>query len=170
LPLVGALLASEPNGFRLIALPGGLALFVVPVLVHFVIPDSPRWLLRRGQTQAAIDTVNQFVRRCGNRVAPLTVADLGPNLHEARETLPPFGALFARGQFRWTAVGIATGLCAGSAYYLIAILLPDRLDARGSWEMEARRRVRGHLSTSGTIPPTGTHTARATRDHIPTIV
>ena len=132
LPFVGALLASEPNGFRLIALPGGLALFVVPVLVHFVIPDSPRWLLRRGQTQAAIDTVNQFIRRCGNRVAPLTVADLGPNLHEAREKLPPFGALFARGQFRWTAVGIVTSLCAGSAYYLIAILLPKALIDQGA--------------------------------------
>jgi hypothetical protein len=46
----------------------GLALFVVPVLVHFEIPHSPRRLLRRGQTQAAIDTVNQFIRRCGNRV------------------------------------------------------------------------------------------------------
>ena len=132
LPFVGSLLASEPNGFRLIALPGGLALFVVPVLVHFVIPDSPRWLLRRGQTEAAIDTVNQFVRRCGNRVGPLTVADLGPNLEEAREKLPPFSALFARGQFRWTAVGIVTGLCAGSAYYLIAILLPKALIDQGA--------------------------------------
>ncbi len=50
LPFVGAMLADDPNGFRLIALPGGLALFVVPVIVHFVIPQSPRWQLRRGQT------------------------------------------------------------------------------------------------------------------------
>ncbi len=132
LPLVGAMLAGDPNGFRLIALPGGLALFVVPVMVHFVIPNSPRWLLRRGQTQMALDTVNQFIRRCGNRVPPLTVADLGPNLHEAREDLPPFSALFASGQFRWTAVGIVTSICAGSAYYLSAILLPKALIDQGS--------------------------------------
>jgi MFS transporter, putative metabolite:H+ symporter len=133
LPLVGALLAGEPNGFRLIALPGGLALFVVPVMVHFVIPQSARWQLRRGQTQAAIDTINQIIRRSGSRVPALTVADLGPNLHEAaREKLPPFSALFARGQFRWTVVGIMTSLCAGSAYYLIAILLPKALIDQGA--------------------------------------
>jgi MFS family permease len=132
LPFVGALLAGEPNGFRLIALPGGLALFVMPVMVHCVIPHSARWQLRRGQTQAAIDTINQVIRRSGNRVPPLTVADLGPNLHEAREKLPPFSALFACGQFRWTAVGIVTSLCAGSAYYLIAILLPKALIDQGA--------------------------------------
>ena len=132
LPFVGSLLAHEPNGFRLIALPGGLALFVVPVMVHFVIPDSPRWQLRRGHTQAAVDNVNQFIRRCGSRVPPLSVADLGPNLHEAREDLPPFGALFAAGQLRWTVVGILTSICAGSAYYLIAILLPKALIDQGA--------------------------------------
>jgi MFS family permease len=132
LPFVGSLLANEPNGFRLIALPGGLALFVVPVMVHFVIPHSPRWQLRRGQTQAAIDTVNQFIRRCGNRVPLLTVADLGQNLHEAREDLPPFSALFASGQLRWTVVGVLTSICAGSAYYLIAILLPKALIDQGA--------------------------------------
>jgi len=132
LPFVGSLLASDPNGFRLIALPGGLALFVVPVMVHFVIPNSPRWQLRRGHTQAAIDTVNQFIRRCGNRVPLLTEADLGQNLHEAREHLPPFSALFASGQLRWTAVGIVTSICAGSAYYLIAILLPKALIDQGA--------------------------------------
>ncbi len=41
LPFLGFLLAHNPDGFRLIALPGGLALFVVPVLVHFIVPQSP---------------------------------------------------------------------------------------------------------------------------------
>jgi hypothetical protein len=40
--------------------------------------------------------------------------------------------LFARGQFRWTAVGIVTSLCAGSAYYLIGILLPKALIDQGA--------------------------------------
>jgi putative MFS transporter len=132
LPFVGFLLAHNPNGFRLIALPGGLALFVVPVLVHFVIPDSPRWQLRRGHPEAAVATVNEFIRRCGNRVPPLTMAALGPNREAAREELPPFMALFRPGQLRWTTVGIVTGLCAGTCYYLIAILLPKALIDQGA--------------------------------------
>ena len=132
LPLVAGLLVGSENGFRWIALPGGLALFIVPVLVHFVIPQSARWQLRRGRTEAAIETVNQFIRRCGNRVPPLTVDDLGPNLAETRERLPRFSALFAPGQFRWTAVGILTAMSAGTAYYMIAILLPKALIDQGA--------------------------------------
>ena len=132
LPLVSLLLAHEPNGFRLAALPGGLALFVVPVLVHFLIPQSSRWHLRRGHHQAAVDTVNLMISRCGNRVPPLTVAALGPNLHMAREELPPFTALFAPGQLRWTTVGILCSISAGTAYYLIAILLPKALIDQGA--------------------------------------
>jgi MFS transporter, putative metabolite:H+ symporter len=132
LPFVGFLLAQDPNGFRLIALPGGLALFVVPVMVHFVIPQSSRWLLRRGQTQAAVDTVNMVIRRAGSRVPPLSVADLGPNLHLAREKLPPYWALFASGQLRWTVVGIVTSISAGTAYYMAAILLPKALIDQGA--------------------------------------
>jgi MFS family permease len=43
LPFVGFVLAGNPEGFRLIALPGGLALGVVPLLVHLGLPESPRW-------------------------------------------------------------------------------------------------------------------------------
>ena len=132
LPLVAGLLAGTENGFRWIALPGGLALFVVPILVHLVIPQSARWQLRRGKTEAAVETVNDFIRRCGNRVPLLTVADLGSNLAEARKRLPRFTALFAPGQFRWTAVGIVTAMSAGTAYYMIAILLPKALIDQGA--------------------------------------
>ena len=45
------------------------------MLVHYAIPESPRWYLRRGQAQSAVDAVNLMIRRCGNRVAPLTVGD-----------------------------------------------------------------------------------------------
>ena len=72
LPFVGFLLADHPNGFRLVGLPGGVTLFVAPVLIWFLIPESPRWLLRRGRVQDAVDTVNLVIRRCGNRVAPMT--------------------------------------------------------------------------------------------------
>jgi MFS family permease len=72
LPFVGFLLADHPNGFRLVGLPGGVTLFVAPVLIWFLIPESPRWLLRRGRVQDAVDTVNLVIRRSGNRVAPMT--------------------------------------------------------------------------------------------------
>jgi len=37
LPFVGYLLAGNPNAFRLMALPGGLAFFVMPALIYFLI-------------------------------------------------------------------------------------------------------------------------------------
>jgi MFS transporter, putative metabolite:H+ symporter len=132
LPFVAFLLADNPNAFRLIAIPGGLAFFVVPGLIYFLIPESPRWHLRRGQTEAAVDVVNRIIRRAGSRVPLLTVATLGDNLHLPREKLPPYRALFARGQLRWTTVGILSGVCAGTAYFLISVLLPKALVDQGA--------------------------------------
>ena len=42
-PFLAFLLAGDANAFRLLALPGGLAVTVVPVLIYFAIPKSPRW-------------------------------------------------------------------------------------------------------------------------------
>jgi putative MFS transporter len=132
LPFVGFLLAGNPNGFRLIALPGGLALGIVPLLVHFGLPESARWYLRRGNPQAAVDTVNLMIARCGDRVPKLTVTELGSDLADAPEALPPFAALFRAGQLRWTAVGIICYAAATTAYYCSAILLPKALVDQGS--------------------------------------
>ncbi len=131
LPFVAFLLTDNPQGFRLIALPGGLALGVVPLLVHYAIPESPRWFLRRGQPQAAVNAVNLMIRRCGSRVPAMTVGQLGPNLTLGREQLPPFMALFRAGQLRWTVVGILCSISASSAYYTCAILLPKALVDQG---------------------------------------
>jgi MFS transporter, putative metabolite:H+ symporter len=131
LPAVGGLLAGNPDAFRLMALPGGLALFVVPAIVYFLLPESPRWHLRRGEVAIAVDIVNRIIRRSGNRVSPLTVAELGNVRAAAREQLPPYWALFAKGQLRWTAVGVITGTCAGSAAYMTAALLPKALTNQG---------------------------------------
>ncbi len=132
LPFVGFLLAGNPIGFRLIALPGGLALGIVPLLVHFGLPESPRWHLRRGDVQAAVETVNRMIARCGSRVPKLTPAELGADLTDVREALPPFAALFRAGQLRWTAVGICCYAAATTAYYCSAILLPKALVDQGA--------------------------------------
>jgi MFS transporter, putative metabolite:H+ symporter len=131
LPLVGRLLADNPNGFRLMALPGGLALFVMPALIYFLIPESPRWYLRRGHAETAVDTVNRIIRRAGSRVPALAVAAFGSNAQTAREELPPYRALFHRGQLRWTAIGISSYVFCGTAFFLISVLLPKALVDQG---------------------------------------
>src|SRR5215472_9215054 len=130
-PFIGGLLAGSDNAFRFLALPGGLAITVVPVLIWYVLPESPRWHLRRGHPDAAVAIVNGIVRRAGNRVAPLTVAELGDVAQAANEKLPSYWALFAKGQLRWTTVGILSGVCAGTAYFLISVLLPKALNDQG---------------------------------------
>jgi MFS family permease len=130
-PFIGGLLAGNQYAFRFLALPGGLAITVVPVLIYFVLPESPRWYLRRGRAQTAVDIVNGIIRRAGSRVAPLTLEELGDHQRAAREKLPPYWALFAPGQLRWTTVGIMSGICAGTAYFLISVLLPKALNDQG---------------------------------------
>jgi MFS family permease len=132
LPFVGFILAGTPDGFRIIALPGGLAVGIVPLLVHYGLPESPRWHLRRGNAQAAVDTVNRIIARCGNRVAPLTLSDLGKDTTLTREIMPPFAALLAPGQARRTLVGILCSAAASTAYYCSAILLPKALVDQGA--------------------------------------
>jgi putative MFS transporter len=132
LPFVAFIVAGDPQGFRLIALPGGLAVGVVPLLVHFAVPESPRWYLRRGQPKDAVDATNLMIKRCGNRLPLLTVGNLGPNLTLGRRELPPFLALFHPRQRRWTAIGILSGISASAAYYTCAILLPKALVDQGA--------------------------------------
>jgi len=131
-PFIAFLLAGNPYAFRFLALPGGLAITVVPVLIYLVLPESPRWHLRKGQPQVAVDIVNRIIRRSGNRVPPLTAEALDAGEHAKREELPPYWALFARGQLRWTTVGILSGVCAGTAYFLISVLLPKALVDQGA--------------------------------------
>jgi MFS transporter, putative metabolite:H+ symporter len=130
--LVGFLLAGNPNGFRLMALPALLGLFVAPVLVYLQIPESPRWYLRRGNPEEAVAVVNRIIGRCGNRVAPLTVTALGEKLALAGAHLPPFAALFRPGQLRWTVVGILSLVCAQVSFFTISVLLPKALIDQGA--------------------------------------
>jgi putative MFS transporter len=130
-PFIAGLLAGNANAFRYLALPGGLAVTVVPVIVYFALPESPRWYLQKGRVKAAVDIVNQIIARSGDRVPRLTVAELGEHHEVAPEKLPPYWALFARGQLRWTTVGILSGVCAGTAFFLVSGLLPKALVDQG---------------------------------------
>jgi MFS family permease len=130
-PFIGGLLAGNEYAFRFLALPGGLAITVVPVLIYFVLPESPRWQLRKGRPDAAVEIVNGIIARCGDRVPPLTLDALGDHRAAASEQLPSYWALFAKGQLRWTTVGILSGICAGTAYFLISVLLPKALHDQG---------------------------------------
>src|SRR5690242_18800253 len=47
------------------------------------------------------------------------------------DQLPHYWA-FARGQRRWTAVGILSGICPGTVYFLISVLLPKALVDQGA--------------------------------------
>ena len=129
--LISFLLAANPNAFRLMALPGGLMIFIAPALIQFVIPESPRWHLRRGRVEAAVDTVNQMVRRAGSRVPQLSVEALRGGVETTSEELPSYWALFRPGQLRWTVVGILSAVCAGIAALTIHILLPKALVDQG---------------------------------------
>src|SRR5580704_13403186 len=131
-PFIAGLLAGNEYAFRFLALPGGLSIVVIPVLIYFVLPESPRWYLRKGQLRAAVEIVNRIIARAGNRVPPLTVQALGDTAPTSREQLPPYWALFSRGQLRWTVVGILGSVCAGTAYFLISVLLPKALVDQGS--------------------------------------
>ncbi|MBV8119034.1 MAG: MFS transporter [Alphaproteobacteria bacterium] len=129
---VSFILASNANAFRLMALPGGLMVFIAPALIHFLIPESPRWHLRRGRAAAAVDAVNRMISRSGSRVAPLSVEAIGIDIETVSEKLPPYWALFRPGQLRWTVVGILSSVCAGIAALLIHILLPKALVDQGA--------------------------------------
>jgi len=131
-PLVGFMVAGNPSGFRLLALPAVLGLFVVPALVFLLIPESPRWHLRRGNCGDAITIVNRIISRSGNRVAPLTAAALGDSAAPIPEQLPSFSTLFHRGQLRWTVVGVLSLVCAQVSFFTISILLPKALIDQGA--------------------------------------
>jgi MFS transporter, putative metabolite:H+ symporter len=131
-PFVASRLAGSPVAFRLMALPGGLAFFVIVPLIWLAIPESPRWYLQRGRTEAAVALVNRIISRAGNRIPALAAVALDHGAAVVREQLPPFSALFRSGQLRWTAIGISSYVFAGTAFFLISILLPKALVDQGA--------------------------------------
>lgn len=130
IPLIGYLAAHSPTGWKLLSLPGGLTLFVVPLLVHFVVPESPRWYLSHGNPSAAIATVNRMIARSGARVAaiPLSAA---AGWSASAGVLPPYAALFRGSQLRGTIVATLCWLGALVSYVLFSAMLPKALVDQG---------------------------------------
>jgi putative MFS transporter len=56
----------------------------------------------------------------------------GEHAQTVREELPPYRALFRRGQLRWTAIGISSYVFCGTACFLISVLLPKALVDQGT--------------------------------------
>jgi hypothetical protein len=76
--------------------------------------------------------------RTVNQLPPLSAALLAENLQTdlKREQLPPYWALFARSQLRWTTVGILSGVCARTAAFF-----DPRIAAEGARRSGCRRRL-----------------------------
>jgi hypothetical protein len=86
-----------------------------------------------GRFAASAPNLQQLpIRRSGDRVPPLTVEALGNSEQTICEQLPPYWALLARGQLRWTTVGILSGICAGTCSFMIHVLLPKAIIDQGA--------------------------------------
>jgi MFS family permease len=72
LPVVGGLFAGNPNAFRLMALPGGLAFFIVPALIYFLIPGKPALV-------SAARADHGCGRHCQSDHSPGRRASVGPH-------------------------------------------------------------------------------------------
>lgn len=60
-----------PNGWRLVFCFGALGLIAVPIIVRM--PESPRWLIARGQSDRAAEIVTRL-----ERLSPVSLAELPP--------------------------------------------------------------------------------------------
>lgn len=130
IPFIGFLAGKSPLGWKLLPLPGGLMLFVVPLLVHFIVPESPRWHLTHGNARAAIAAANRIIARSGAAVAPIE-ASAAAGWTSQTQDLPPYSAIFSRGQLRRTMVASLLWMSALVSYYLFSFMLPKALVDQG---------------------------------------
>jgi MFS transporter, putative metabolite:H+ symporter len=130
IPLFGYLAGDSLSAWKTVPLPGGLMLFIVPPLVYFFIPESPRLYMMRGQFGLAVREANKIILRSGARIAPLSV-DAEARSSPLRASLPPYFAVFGPNQIRATLVATLTWLSALVSYYLFSFMLPKALVDQG---------------------------------------
>ena len=93
LPIIGALVADNPDSFRLMALPGGLRYLSFRRCSISHAGKSALAFLRHGRAEAAVIS---GIRRSGRARAELTREPRRAGM-TTREDLPPYSALFRHG-------------------------------------------------------------------------
>jgi hypothetical protein len=102
----------------------------VPVLVLFRASGKPALVFEQ---RPRADRYRHRQSDHPSRRQPRAATDAGETRRPAgrARAAPPYWALFAKGQLRWTTVGILSGICAGTAFFLISVLLPKALNDQG---------------------------------------
>ena len=132
-PFLAFLLAGNPNAFRLAGTTGragdnrraSAGLFRdsrKPALAFGPRPAADGGRHRQPDHQAVRRPRAAADGRCARR---------SPGCRP-RETAAVLGIVRVSGQLRWTVVGILAGICAGTAYFLISVLLPKALVDQGA--------------------------------------
>lgn len=118
-----AVIALGSDGWRIVFLAGGLALFAVPVLAR--LPESPRWLRHAGRDTRARDVLSQ---PGGDRAHGALVDDVSER-HDT--TAGALAALTGRRLRRRAAVLLATWVLAMLGFSAFAAWVPALLAEHG---------------------------------------
>jgi putative MFS transporter len=102
---------------------------IYAVVVRWALPESPRWLERRGRTSAAERIVASFEREAGGS-APVATATLGTPTVAARAS-ERVGALWSAEFRRRTASLWVVWFCVNFSYYGAFIWIPSILVSQG---------------------------------------
>ena len=124
--IAAALFAGTANGWRLIPLPALVLLVVLPILIVKKIPESPRWLASRGQSEAAVAVVNGLRARAG-----LRPVELVQGTEQQPRAVAPFSRLFTPGRLSRMMLAIAVYTCASIPFYAFSTLMPAILIKQG---------------------------------------
>ncbi|MEU7483844.1 MFS transporter [Streptomyces sp. NPDC042319] len=134
---------SHPASWRWLFVAGALGFLLLPLVLR--LPESPRWLLSRGRTAEAEETVRRFVpdfRGGGQQEPPGTLPAAAP---KAR-----FRDLFAPGQRRNSIVMMVVWAFALTGFYGFQSWVPTLLADRG--QDFATSMTMSAVNTIGAVP------------------
>ncbi|WP_407548436.1 MFS transporter [Streptomyces sp. Pv4-95] len=150
IPLVAfsarAVTVSHPAAWRWLFVAGALGFLLLPLVRR--LPESPRWLLSRGRTEEAEETVRRFVPDFRPEAA-----QPHDEVPAAEPLLPPkarFADLFAPGQRRNSLVMMVVWIFALTGFYGFASWVPTLLADRG--QDFARSMTMSAITTIGAVP------------------
>lgn len=135
--VVGILVEGVHGGWRIIPFIGGVFLVVLPPLVKYVVPESPRWLVSAHRYEEANLVLRRFGQRSGRPLAQVPVLhaaavdDERTDGYSEASGTSRFQQLFAPEIIRGTALAIIAWTCSLVPYYIFSTLLPSVLESRG---------------------------------------